>query len=253
MPRCQRTFRRLDSSETTPSDLQCWRCPYCPEQEIYQRILDPDLLTFARQAERFCTEHFGAPPDASFPTRLFTGLHPECVLEPRDHRYEIYLQNGSDPFQLRLQIGHEMFHRVCSQGVVFHWTHEMLACLVSVKLLDRYGASEYAVQTVREYEQQADFLSLVSMVQVNLLTPPYPPGFYGRAYITGRQLESTVGWEGLCRLARCLDTRRMPDIALRLSSLEPKAAARAADIGGSSLNPGVVRRELRNPTDGKNV
>ena len=140
MPRCQRTFRRLSERRpATGGGGVCWICPHCPDHEVYATVQEADLLDWACRAEREGGRDFAVAPDAARPTLLLRGLHPECVYEPADRRYEIYLKDGSDPWQLRLQIAHEMFHRLCSRGRIFHWTHEMLACLFAVRLLGRHG------------------------------------------------------------------------------------------------------------------
>ena len=202
-------------------------CPFCADAETYETVQAADLLDYARRAETLCRADFGLPSDSSRPTLLLFGLRPECIREPDDRRYDIYLQRDSDPYQLRLQIGHEMFHRVCSEGRIFHWTHEMLACLVSVRLLRRSGADAYADQIEREYEAQAAQLSFDAFQNRDLSAPPYPPGLYGRAYITGRSLLEVVGWSALCRLARALDATGNPDLRCWQKNLAPGVATAA--------------------------
>lgn len=192
-PRCQRTFRRLSGDSTWR-----WTCPFCPDAEGYEAVADAGLLAYANAAQAFCERQFGPPPDAARPTTLLLGARPECVLEEGDRRYVVYLQAGSDEHQLRLQIGHEMFHRVCSRGRVFDWTHEMLACVVSVRLLRRHGLSDYAHRTETLYRHEAAQLSLLALRSVDLwTTSTYPAGFYGRAYVTGAALAGAVGWDWL--------------------------------------------------------
>lgn len=213
MPRCQRTFRRLGEGEIlSENGGRRWICPFCADAEIYETVHDSDLLEYFAQAQAACFADFGIPADSARPTLLISGLHPECIREPDDRRYDLYVQRDSTPFQLRLQIGHEIFHRTCSQGRIFHWTHEMLACMVSVRFLCSNGFSEYAEQMEREYATQAQFLPLAAMLSADLSMPPYPPGLYGRVFVTGQALEDIVGWPILCRLARCLNNRGLPDI-----------------------------------------
>jgi hypothetical protein len=176
--------------------------------------------------------------EATWPTLLVLGLRPECVREADEKRYDLYLQRGSDPWQLRLQIGHEMFHRVCSQGRVFHWTHEMFACLVSVRLLRRFGLSDYAERREREWEVEADLLSVAALQGTDLWTAtPYPPGFYGRAYVTGARLVEAVGWRHLCPLAaraRTVTTSELgaatPVLDAWLATLPDQARGRAGAV-----------------------
>jgi len=184
-------------------------------------VTETDLLQYARAAEELCCAEFSSPNDRSRGTLLLYGLRPECVLENADRRYDIYLQNGSDALQLRLQIGHEVFHRICSQGRIFHWTHELLACLFSVRMLRRQGFDAYAAQTAREYQHEAQALPLAAFLTADLWSlSTYPDGYYGRAYTTGLRLEEAVGWRSLRSLARApLGPNGEPDISVWLATL----------------------------------
>lgn len=226
MPRCQRTFRRLTQGRTQAgTGVGRWVCGHCADAELYETVRDPDLLDYGELASTYCVRHFGSPHDRERPTLFVLGLRPECVREPADRRYDVYLQRDSDPCQLRLQIGHEVFHRVCSQGAIFHWTHEMLACLVSLRLLKRYGMGEYAARREQEWLGEAAQLEPAQMLQVDLWqTPCYPPGFYGRAYATGLALVQAVGWGHLCSLARCLSPQGAPDLDRWVAGLSPDVA-----------------------------
>jgi hypothetical protein len=229
MPRCQRTFRALGGGAVAPgSGVRSWICTHCPDAEVYETVRDADLLHYADLARSWCAAQFGAPPDAARPAILLLGLRPECVFEPGERRYDLYLQRGSDPWQLRLQIGHEMFHRVCSRGRIFHWTHEMLACLVSVRLLRRLGMDEYAERRESEWREEARLLPLPDMLAADLWTlGVYPPGYYGRAFVTGEAVVAAAGWEATRRLARSvLPGGLTPDVEGWIARLPPEAAAR---------------------------
>ena len=215
MPRCQRTFRKLTASTAGSATFPC---PYCPEQETYETVQAADLLNYAALAYAACVRDFGAPDDGACPTLLIFGIAPECVFEPSERQYNLYLRHDAEPFQARLQIGHEMFHRVCSQGRVFHWTHEMLACLFSVRLLRQSGGEEYAAQMEQEYFTLAAQCSFQEMVTADLSRPPYPVGLYGRAYQTGVEWERTHGWPALCSLPRCLTPANRPDVVAWLAN-----------------------------------
>ena len=95
----------------------------------------------------------------------------------------------------------------------------MLACLTSVRLLRRFGEDEYADKMVRLYEAQSEELSLHEMMNVDLTLPPYPPGLYGRAFMTGLALQEKTGWNLLRRLSRSLNKRGEPDVSSWLSRL----------------------------------
>jgi hypothetical protein len=243
MPRCQRTFRRLTDAAAcsggavperhrSPGQQRTWNCPHCPDRETYAAITDPDLLHFGRIAEGAAVSTFGAPPDASRTVLLLRGLRPECVLERSDRRYDIYLQRDGDPLQLRLQIGHEMVHRVCSRGRVFHWTHEMLACLFSVRLLRQQGFAEYAGQQAEQYRAESAFHSADDLFRTDLWSAPiYPHGYYGRAYVVGCALERAVGWRALADLGRApaAPGDAGPDVAAWIAGLPANARSAARD------------------------
>ena len=205
MPRCQRTFRKLPIGIALPGvGTMRWTCPHCAERETYQTLRDGDLLHFADLALNQAVRDFGPPQDIKRPMLLLTGLHPECVRETDDKRYDIYLQAGSDAFQLRLQIGHEIFHRVCSEGRIFHWTHEMLACVFSVRLLRQHNLVAYAEAVEAQFAEQSRLLTIehLQAAPLDAGLMGYVPGLYGRAFATGRALVNVAGWPALCKLAR---------------------------------------------------
>jgi hypothetical protein len=220
MPRCQRNFRYLGAGAVTPgAGVSSWNCPYCDDHESYTTVRDVDLIGYASLAEQACVADFGPASDQRLPHLLIRGIRPECVYEPVDRRYDIYLAAESDPWQARLQIGHELFHRVAGEGRVFHWTHEMLACLVSVRLLERSGLAEYASVIRAQYATEAERCSYARMAGADPWADAvYPPGYYGRAFETGEQLKRAIGWPALCRLAR---SRRNgpPDLTAWLETL----------------------------------
>lgn len=217
MPRCQRTLRLLDGKP----DATVWQCPFCPDGERYERVTDSDLLHFGQMAFHAAVRDFGAPWDARVSTRLIRGLMPECVRNMAPRGYDLYLSAGADALQLRLQIGHEMFHRVCSQGQVFHWTHEMMACVFSVRLLRASGFADYAAQMDASYHAQAELLPLADLLTADVAFAPYPAGLYGRAYVTGDALLSLVGWAALADLValNAAGRSRLPDFARWQSAL----------------------------------
>jgi len=238
MPRCQRTFRRLpDAPKFASAGEACgWVCPWCADdRETYEPVVDRALLDYARFSQVQGTHDFGAPPDASRPMSFFLGLWPECVYEPVERRYEIYLKHGSDELQLRLQIGHEVFHRLCSRGKVFHWTHEMLACLQSVRLLEADGATAYADRMRRRYRDDAPRMSVADLLAIDLRLPAKhdPATLYGRAFALGEELREAAGWPALCRLAR-VGADGVPDVAGWLRSLDAATAASCARLMGDA-------------------
>ncbi|MBC7807358.1 MAG: hypothetical protein H7145_14560 [Akkermansiaceae bacterium] len=223
MPRCQRTFRYLgDGTVTFGAGTGTWTCPNCPDHETYTTVRDADLLAYATFAQNAGIAEFGTPADVKRPVVLLWGMRPECVYEPTDRHYEIYLAAGSDPWQARLQMGHEIFHRVAGEGKVFHWTHEMLACLFSVRLLKRSGLADYAEQITAQYDIEAENCPLSTLLRADpWREAAYPPGYYGRAFVTGVALKNVVGYPALCRLARTHGPAGMPDVAAWLAPLPP--------------------------------
>lgn len=207
---------------TFGAGIGTWACPHCSDHETYTTVRDPDLLSYVTVAQNACVADFGTPIDTKRPVVLLWGMRPECVYEPTERHYEIYLASGSDPWQARLQIGHEVFHRVAGEGNVFHWTHEMLACLFSVRLLKRSGLAEYAEQIAGQYEVEAENCPLSVLLDADpWREAAYPAGYYGRAFVTGLSLKTIVGYSALCRLARTQNHAGMPDFRVWLESLSP--------------------------------
>lgn len=229
MPRCQNTFRRLGDAATVPgAGVGVWTCSFCGANETYSTVRDPALLSYAATAKSVAIHDFGAPVDPAAPTLLLWGLRPECVYEPTLPAYDIYLATVSDPWQARLQIGHETFHRVAGEGRVFHWTHEMLACLFAVRLLRRAGLGEYAAQVAAQYEREAEVCPLSTLLRSNPWSDAaYPPGYYGRAFQTGVALQEAAGYTALCRLARTINDAGMPDFCTWANTLTDAGAAQA--------------------------
>lgn len=221
MPRCQRTFRYLgEGVVTVGAGVGVWVCPHCPDRETYSTVRDADLLAYGTFAQNACVADFGAPADPKRPSVLLRGIRPECVYEPTERHYDIYLAAHSDPWQARLQMGHEIFHRVAGEGRVFHWTHEMLACLFSVRLLRRSGFAEYANQITAQYVAEAEACPLSLLLAADpWREAEYPAGYYGRAFVIGTALKGAAGYGTLCRLARTLDPGGVPDVAAWLRSL----------------------------------
>jgi hypothetical protein len=260
MPRCQRTFYGLGEGRVAAGvGSRRWVCGHCPDAETYETVRDPDLLNYAARSFRRCAQWFGAPGDAARPTVLVLGLRPECVHEPGERRYDLYLQRDTDPWQMRLQIGHEMFHRVCSQGRIFHWTHEMLACLVSVRLLREHGLNDYAGQTERQWLAEAPRLSPAALRAVDLwATPAYPPVStagvrHGGGAGSGGRLGTPAPAGPLRPSGLPCRRRRRRRRSARRSRLARAAAGAAADARGRgpAIRPagtGAPRAESPNGT-----
>jgi len=254
MPRCQRTFRYLRSGTISPGEgISRWTCSQCTEREVYSVLREADLLAYAALAESACVTDFGRPGDYRRPYLLLWGIRPECVYEPEDRRYDIYLAAGSDPWQARLQIGHELFHRVGGEGKVFHWTHEMFACLVSVRQLQRNGFGEYTARAEQQYAVEAESCSLSRLLGADPWAEAvYPPGYYGRAFVTGMALKEIVGWSALCRLAHTRsEATGVPDVSRWISSLKDaeRGAVKSLLIGSESPQLQSCRMNAASPSE----
>lgn len=215
MPRCQNTFRYLAPVAAAGG---VYVCAHCDSGEIYRAVSEPDLLAFAGFALRTAAADFGEPADHRTPFLIWRGVRPECVYEPADRRYDLYLAADPDPWQARLQIGHEMFHRVAGGARVFHWTHEMLACLFSVRLLRLCGFAEYAARTEAYFAEEGGALTQARFVGADPCAS-HDTAYYGRAFLTGRALQGAAGYAALCRLARTISPAGQPDVNGWLASL----------------------------------
>jgi hypothetical protein len=166
------------------------------------------------------------------------GKPPAIVLTPIDHY-------GS----LRLQVGHEVFHWLCTPETaapgVFHWTHEMLAVITSLACVRlEHALADYANENEELFRQQAKSFSIAEMVTTRLSTDPvhdpYPEGLFGRALETGAQLRSKVGWKRLRLLASCFDTAgRTPDVRAWLEGLAPPKRDAAIRVLGTPTDAWV--------------
>jgi hypothetical protein len=237
MPRCQRTFRRLppEARADSANGSAVWTCPFCADSESYATVTASDLREFTALAEANCRRDFGAPADAHRATLLLLGERPECVLEREDRRYDLYLRRDSDSFQLRLQIGHEIFHRTCSLGRVFHWTHEMLACHAAVRTLDRCGAAEYADRVRAAYRAEAAGMAREALLGSDLRAleaGALAGAGYGRAFVIGEELIAATGWPALCKLARRIRRDGVPDVSGWLEDLPAETRLACAPIVG---------------------
>jgi hypothetical protein len=175
-------------------------------------------------------------PDPAGPYFLETDSGATVVLSQQavehDHR-----------FQVIYQAAHEVVHVACSDSDSSTWVDEMLAVRFSVRVMQALSP-DYAAQAVRELEEEASLVSTAEMLGTTLaFDDPYPAGFYGRAFQTGRQLETCLGWPVVRRLARPGEPPGPADVTGWLEGLGPTQAAAANTILGlTTKRTGAMRR-----------
>ena len=160
--------------------------------------------------------------DRELPT-LAWGEQPEFRASGADGTPTILVaREGADWWRIRYQIGHEVFHWLFTPPGVFHWIHELFAVETAVRAMEELGEHDYVERTTASLEGEAERLTLEAM-----LTTPfrgiYPDGLYGRAWLTGRELMSVVGWEALKPLARSFDADGAPSVVGWIRSLDEQA------------------------------
>lgn len=230
MVQCQRSYRYLEDAHQQPDGT--WVCPGppwtpaddCSGGEQYRRLDDDRLIAFFDTAFQMAEREFGLSVYGPCPREFIFGLIPQHIFEPRSQTSFVYVQTGSDPLQLRLQLAHEAFHAVASRAA-FHWTHEMLAVLFSLRVLDATGFAQYA--EINRYHHAANSHDLPRNELVKVASLPYPEGIYDAAWALGTELETIVGWKELRRLARSLGPTGRPDVEGWLVSLPDELAQRA--------------------------
>jgi len=175
-------------------------------------LLDDEVDAFAADQSQSIANEFGLAV-VTAPPQLEWGDEPEFRPITADGDPRIFVRRrGADWWRIRYQIAHELFHWLCTPAGVFHWTHELLAVETAVRAMEAIGEHDYARRETERLASEAARLPLSTM----LVTPfgeVYPPGLYGRAWVTGRELIGAVGWERVKPLAHSFDDHGNPDIA----------------------------------------
>lgn len=174
--------------------------------------LDDDVVAFLAERGRITAEEFGVESGAS-PLPLVTwGKEAEFRPITADGRARIFInRNGADWWRIRYQLAHEIFHWCCTPPGTFHWAHEMFAVEMAVSAMQDLEEHEYVRRETERLAEEAELLPVATM----LVTPfrdVYPPGLYGRAWVTGRELAAAIGWERLKGLAQSFDEHGRPDV-----------------------------------------
>lgn len=154
-------------------------------------------------------EEFGAEP---FPTPLRVGRASSPDVPPQQLPNRIIVTMNADPDQVRLQLGHEVFHWICTPAYLHHWVHEMFAMEMSIRHLRANGCSVYADLCEADFHQGATGFSIDRMLDESI-SPPYPSGLHDRAYAVGKELINVIRWDRLKPLACMFDEDAQPDLA----------------------------------------
>jgi hypothetical protein len=99
-----------------------------------------------------------------------------------------------------------------------------LAVETAVRAMEELGGNAYVERIAASPTEEAGLLTVGAMLTTRLDLGWYPPGLYGRAWVTARELIAAAGWERVKPLARSFGGR--PDVAAWVASFP--AAERAA-------------------------
>jgi hypothetical protein len=203
-----------------------------PTGEVRAELLDDDLRAFLFACRDRTAAEFGKRADGPLPL-LEWGEQPEYRAGAPGEAGTIFLsRHGHDWWQVRYQLAHEVFHWLCSPPPTKHWTHEALAVETAVACVAELGDGEYARTVAAALRAEAELLPVGAMLTARLDLGSYPPGLYGRAWVTCRELIGAVGWERLKPLASSFDDRGRPDVAAWLRSLEPAEQVKVEAVLG---------------------
>jgi hypothetical protein len=202
-------------------------------------VTDPELLAYFEHCVEFHRRELPRNPEEQPPR--FDVVLSDDQPQYRVRERRIILQRGSNWWQLRSQAGHEVFHWWATPGAgdIYHWSHELIAqemsirCIESASLRPREGLKspdEYIRATEDQYRAEAGSTSLQKML-TTAITPPYE-WVRGRAFVTGRELESSVGWGHLKNLATYFTDEQVPDVRRWLADLPRPDRRRAMRVLG---------------------
>jgi hypothetical protein len=195
--------------------------------------LDRDATAFLDERSRRTAAEFGLDLGDDAIPQLEWGQRPEFRTAAADGRPTILVaREDADWWRIRYQIAHEVFHWLCTPPGVFHWTHELLAVETAVRAMEELGEHDYVERTTASLAEEAERLTLEAMLTTSF-REVYPDGLYGRAWVTGRELISAVGWEALKPLARSFDESGAPSVFGWMRSLDEQAQEAVQAILGT--------------------
>lgn len=193
---------------------------------VRSAALDVEVLAFLAERARRTAAEFDRELGCLELPALEWGDQAELRFSTADGRPRIFVsREDPDWWRIRYQIAHEVFHWLCTPPRTFHWTHELLAVETAVRAMDEIGEGGYAAKAREMLSEEAQYLALPEMLTTRLDRGYYPDGLYGRAWVTGRQLISSVGWQQVKFLAASFNKRGKPDPAAWVSTLLPEEQA----------------------------
>jgi hypothetical protein len=170
-----------------------------------------------------CIEWFGSPPDMEWPTQFFTARWGSFFRVDSGRFYGVVLGSQTqDRFNTAYTIATTAFRRVCSYRPgpwKPAWIEDVLEARTIARLLSNRGHNSLTyleaydatndLQTLsansRRWEPYINVPKVIGWRKPRWWLGRCPPRDYRIAvWLLGERLEVIVGWEGLCRLARCL-------------------------------------------------
>ncbi len=116
-------------------------------------IQDPHLLDFSKQAYNWCVTWFGIPVDELWEYEILIASMSGCSRQKLFKYYTIYIDKRNKSIEQKMAIiAHEVYHRVTIPKNSLRrivWVDEMVAFLVSDRILMMSGLEQYA-----EYRKQ---------------------------------------------------------------------------------------------------
>ena len=104
---------------------------------------------------------------------------------------------------------------------------------MAIRALKEIGELEYARRVADGLSEEAGLLPVAELLSTRLTQGDYPPGMYGRAWVTARELVAAVGWERVKLLAGSFDEWGRPDVVAWVGSLLLAEQARVEAVLGA--------------------
>ena len=194
--------------------------------------LDDEVMAFLAERGRRTAEEFGK--QYCEPPLLEWGETIQYQAITGDGRPRIIVARElTDWWRIRYQIAHEVFHWLCTPPRTFHWAHEMLAVEMALRAMDEVGERDYVQRSIDQLVEEAELLSVGGMLVTPFAAGGYPPGLYGRAFVTGRELTDAVGWERVKLIADSFDGAGKVDVAAWVRSTPDDGRSKVEAILGS--------------------
>jgi hypothetical protein len=198
---------------------------------VRSALLDDDVTAFLSEQRRRTAAEFDVELANDTMPELEWGETPEYRVADGGPRIFV-ARNGADWWRIRYQIAHEVFHWLCTPPRTFHWVHELFAVEVAVRALEELGEHDYVRRAKEALIEGATQLPLAAMLTTPLAVP-YTDGLYGRAWLTGRELQEAIGWGRLKPLATSFDDQGKPDVTAWIDSLARRERLQVEAVLGS--------------------